>query len=62
MYGYLEASELAVGELDTPPELLCDTQVELTIAVEAGEGKGAEASLQMTAAADPMDKCGPPEG
>ncbi len=62
MYGYLDASELAVGELDTPPELLCGATLELTIAVEDGDGKGAEASLQVTAAADPLDQCGPPEG
>ncbi len=62
MYGYLDASVLAEGELDTPPELLCGAPLRMRIAVEDGAGKGASAELRITAAADPLDNCGPPEG
>jgi hypothetical protein len=62
MYGYLDASALVSGELDTPPELLCGAQLKMTIEVEDGDAKGATADLLVTAAADPLDHCGPPEG
>jgi hypothetical protein len=31
MYGYLDVSELAVGDMDTPPELLAQHTLEMTM-------------------------------
>lgn len=59
MYGYLDVTPLKDGEMDTPPELLCNRTLRMTIAVEDGEGKGAEASMEILAAVDPKDSCGP---
>lgn len=60
MYGYLDASPLASGELDTPPELLCGKTVKLTMEVEDGEGRGDTATVEVKAINDPADTCGPP--
>jgi hypothetical protein len=55
MYGYLDVHELAVGELDTPPELLADGPLEIVMTVKDQAGLTAEAALLVTAALDPVD-------
>jgi hypothetical protein len=61
MYGYLDVSAMAEGELDTPPELLCGRTLRLTISVEDSYGNAAESSVDVIAAPDPQDSCWVPE-
>lgn len=55
MYGYLDVSALAEGELDTPPELLSETPVVLHMRVEDLNGRSTTAQLDVIAMPDPMD-------
>ncbi len=56
MYGYLQFSELASGEADTPPELLGGKGLLLTMEVTDFEGRTASDTLTVTAALDPIDE------
>ncbi len=56
MYGYLQVSELASGEADTPPELLGGKGLLLTMEVTDFEGRTASDTLTVTAALDPIDE------
>lgn len=55
MYGYLNVSELATVDADTPPELLADVPLVLTMAVTDDEGRTASDTLGVVAALDPVD-------
>ena len=55
MYGYLDVSELADGEADTPPELLSNQPVIMEMTAEDLEGRSATASLEVIAVPDPVD-------
>lgn len=55
MYGYLDVSALAEGDLDTPPELLSYETLTLRMEVTDEDGRTAEASLDVKAEPDPED-------
>ena len=56
MYGYLDVSELAEGDADTPPELLAGQQLRLAMAVEDSDGREVSAEIDVIAALDEMDQ------
>jgi hypothetical protein len=58
MYGYLDASALAVGDLDTPPELLCGKTIRLSMEIADADNRGGTASVEVQALNDPADLCG----
>lgn len=60
MYGYLDATPLASGDLDTPPELLCGKTLRLTMEVYDSEERGGATSVDVEATNDPVDTCGAP--
>jgi hypothetical protein len=55
MYGYLSVTDIAEGELDTPPELLAYETVVLAMTVADSEGRTASAELEVIAEPDPID-------
>ncbi len=55
MYAYLDVSDLAEGEADTPPELLEGKEIQLRLQVEDEDGRAAEASVTVIGALDPAD-------
>jgi len=55
MYAYLDVTELAVGEMDTPPELLAYHQLELTMNISNEYGHEVLETLRVIAQLDPMD-------
>lgn len=55
MYGYLNVSALAEGELDTPPELLAGQELLLAMVTTDLEGRVATDTLSGTAELDPVD-------
>ncbi|MDP2307216.1 MAG: hypothetical protein Q8P18_14415 [Pseudomonadota bacterium] len=55
MYGYLDVSALADGELDTPPELLAGQDLLLRMDVTDLDGRVASDTLTGRAALDPVD-------
>ena len=55
MYGYLNVAELALGEADTPPELLGGKELLLTMEITDFEGRTASDTLRMIAELDPID-------
>lgn len=62
MYGYLDVSTLAEGELNTPPELLSYQRVRYEMTVSDTDSNSASASLELVAEPDPddLDKVPPP--
>ena len=54
MYGYLNVTDMAVGEADTPPELLSWQPVELCLEVDDGARAGAACGV-VEAVPDPID-------
>ena len=59
MYGYLDVSKLATGDLKTPPELMCGRSARLTMEVYDAANVGDTATVEVTAINDPADTCGP---
>jgi len=55
MYGYLDVSPLAQGELDEPAELLSYSSVEMSMSIEDQDGQIASKSITVTAVPDPAD-------
>lgn len=55
MYGFLDVSDLEQGELDTPPELLVDHQLQLHVQLIDDQDRSAEASIEVLAVPDPID-------
>jgi len=55
MYGYLDVSPLASGDLNEPAELLSYAEVEMTMTIEDQDEQSAAASLIVTAIPDPAD-------
>jgi len=55
LYGYLDVSGIAQGELDTPPELLSYQPVTLSMAVTDTEGRCGQAQLGVQAVPDDQD-------
>ena len=55
MYGFLDTDPLAVGELDTPPELLCHHELILTMTLTDSAGRHLEQTRTVTAAPDEAD-------
>ncbi|MFZ5478670.1 MAG: hypothetical protein ACOZNI_18000 [Myxococcota bacterium] len=55
MYGYLDVSDLAEGEADTPPEILAGLEMVLHMNVEDSEGRTASDELSVVATPDPVD-------
>lgn len=55
MYGYLDVTDLASGEVDTPPEVLAGQQLVLRMDVTDTEGRLAEDELVVIAALDEAD-------
>jgi hypothetical protein len=62
MYGYLDVSPLAQGELDEPAELLSYASVEMSMSIEDQDGKSASATIIVTAIPDPSDVVGEDTG
>lgn len=58
MYGYLDVAALTDGELDTPPELLCEKNLRMSITATDSSGKSATSTVDIIAAPDPSDTCG----
>jgi hypothetical protein len=56
MFGYLDVTALATGDLDTPPELLAGHTLRLAMEVTDTEARTATAQLDVVAALDPMDE------
>lgn len=61
MYGYLDVTALAEGELDTPPELLAWQEVVLHMEVVDASGHSASDDRMVIAAPDPADMKKVPE-
>ena len=57
MYGYLNVSALSEGEADTPPELICDQPIRLTIQAIDSAGHEATSTLDVVTSPDPIDIC-----
>lgn len=55
MYGYLDVSALAVGDADTPPELLAGETLTLVMEVSDVNGRTAQDTLHVVATLDPAD-------
>jgi hypothetical protein len=55
MYGYLDVTDLAVGEADTPPELLAYDAVRMAMSVEDTRGRLGSATIEVIATPDPAD-------
>jgi hypothetical protein len=55
MYGYLDVTDLAVGEADTPPELLAYDAVRMEMSVEDTQGRLGSATIEVIATPDPAD-------
>jgi hypothetical protein len=55
MFGYLEVSGLAEGELDTPPELMGSDSLTMTMDVVDFSGRVGSAQLTVRAQLDPAD-------
>lgn len=55
MYAYLNVTDLADGELDTPPELLSYETLVFEATVTDQDGRVAESSVTITATPDPVD-------
>jgi hypothetical protein len=56
MYGYLDVTELADGDLDTPPETLAGQDLLLSMEVEDTDDRTATDTLTVVAALDPVDE------
>ena len=61
MYGFLDVESLAEGELDTPPELLCYHELELTMTMTDTGGRELVETKLVQAAPDQsdLDLCDP---
>lgn len=55
MYGFLDVDSLASGEADTPPELLCDHQLELSMTLTDSAGRHLVETRTVRAAPDEAD-------
>ena len=55
MYGYLAVSDIAQGELDTPPELLAYQNLVMSMTVTDAYGRTASAERTVLAEPDPID-------
>lgn len=55
MYGYLDVRALATGDRDTPPELLADVPLVLSLTATDTEGRVATDTIDVVAALDPVD-------
>jgi len=55
MYGFLDVLELSKGELDTPPELLCEHELELHMIVTDSGGRKMEKTMDVIALPDDVD-------
>ena len=55
MYGFLDVSGLEQGELDTPPELLSDHDLLLSVELMDEEGRASGVSITVLAQPDPID-------
>lgn len=55
IFGYLEVSSLAVGELNTPPELLVGRQLRISMTLTDINGRGATSTMDVVGKLDPMD-------
>ena len=60
MYGYLDVTEIAEGDANTPPELICGQTVRMQISVEDGDGRAGSAAVEVVTTPDPVDTCGAP--
>ena len=56
MYGFLDVLELTQGELDTPPELLCMNELELSMTVADSGGRLLTERLVAVARPDEIDE------
>lgn len=62
VFGYLDVSPLAEGELNTPPELLVGRELRLSVTVTDENDRAASSVIDVVGTPDPMDVGGQDSG